>query len=90
MAANSKSMRGAIMEFTSAIHHKAEDRAIFFPTTTVHPKPAPITNITTNFPSTAAQLEDLFQINKINKTHSYKIAFAIAFSGMTEWKCMRL
>ena len=72
------------MEFTSAIHHKSNGEAIFYPTTIVHPKPAPITNITTNFPSTAAQLEDFFQVNKINNTHSYKISFAISFSGMTD------
>mmetsp|Transcript_40148 Transcript_40148/g.40678 ORF Transcript_40148/g.40678 Transcript_40148/m.40678 type:complete len:93 (-) Transcript_40148:274-552(-) len=73
MAANSKSMRGAIMEFTSTIHRKSNGEAIFYPTTIVHLKPAPITNITTNFLSTAAQLEDFFQVNKISNTHSYNL-----------------
>ena len=71
MAANSKSMREAIMEFTSAFHHKTNGEAIFYPTTKVYPKPAPITNIKANFPSTAAELEDFFQVNKIDNTHSF-------------------
>ena len=84
MAANSKHTRAVIMEFTSAFHHKTNGEALFYPTTKVYPKPAPITNIKANFPSTAAELEDFFRINKIDNTHSFKISFAISFSGMTD------
>ena len=84
MAAKSKGFKAAIIELTSAIHEKTNVEAIFYPISTVYPKPEPIKNIITNFPSMTAKLDDFFQVVEIKNTYSVQFYLAISFSGMTD------
>ena len=84
MAKSKGGVKAEIIEFTTAIHEKTNGEAIFYPTTKVYPKAAPITNIIKNFPSTAAKLDDFFEVIEMKDSYSLRIYFAISVPGLTD------
>ena len=74
-----------IVQYTyKSIHKKTGSKARFFPTSKIQLPPPPIENISTDFPSTKAELLDFFQVHKTNSGRHAVIHLSFTMPGTTK------
>ena len=73
LEAKTTNVKTVIQGACSTIFKKTGCKATFFSTTEIQPPPQPIKNITTDFPSTPAELQDSFQVYKASSRLQVKM-----------------